>query len=182
MAKGNSWKTRNDHSSSYYRGPRNIARRSLKSDAQFTFEQLYISPFNRRRKYHEDGTVEYVALEKQTAPTGIHVMDDFLRYLAEGKSDMKGFADRHGLKTTEIGAMIFILTGIKGIKFRQMFQMRMVDELLRFTALPFSEVARLSGLGSDYNMYLALRREYNMSATERRNLLQQPNDAGAFDF
>ena len=50
----------------------------------------------------------------------------------------------------------------------------------QFTDLPFDEVARRSGLGSPNNMYLALRREYDMSASERRAFLQQEGDAGRF--
>ena len=42
------------------------------------------------------------------------------------------------------------------------------------------EVARRSGLGSPNNMYLALRREYDMSASERRAFLQKEGDAGRF--
>ena len=52
--------------------------------------------------------------------------------------------------------------------------------LLRYTVLPFDEVARRSGLGSPNNMYLALRREYNMSASERRAFLQKEGDVGRF--
>lgn len=180
MAKGNSWKTRN-HTRSYFgQEGRKIVNRELKSEPQFTFNDLYITPFAQRKRYEEDGRWQYVAVERRTSPTGIRIMDDYLNYLSAGQSDMQAFADRHGLKTEEVGAMVFILTGIKGVRFRQLFQMRMVDELLRYTVLPFDEVARRSGLGSPNNMYLALRREYNMSASERRAFLQKEGDVGRF--
>ena len=107
-------------------------------------------------------------------------MDDYLGYLSTGRSDKQAFADRHGLKMEEVGALVFILTGIKGVRFRQLYQMRLVDDLLRYTDMTPSEVAQRSGLGSPNNMYLALRREYNMSATERRAFLQKEGDAGRF--
>ena len=180
MTKGNSWKTRNRTASDFGREGRKIVKRELKSRPQFTMEQLYIAPFTSRKRFDEDGRWEYVAIERNLAPTGIWVMDDYLGYLSAGRSDMGAFAERHGLRTEEVAALVFILTGVKGVRFRQLYQMRLADDLLRFTDLPFDEVARRSGLGSSNNMYLALRREYNMSASERRAFLRLDGDLGRF--
>ena len=180
MAKGNSWKTRNKTNADFGLEGRKIVKRELKGEAQFTLDDLYITPFTLRKRYDEDGRWQYVSVEKNTAPTGINVMDDYLMYLSAGRSDMQAFADRYGLRTEEVAALVFILTGIKGVRFRQLYQMRLADDLLRYTDLPFDEVARHSGLGSPNNMYLALRREYDMSASERRAFLQKDGDAGRF--
>ena len=180
MAKGNSWKTRNMTAAERGREERKIVKRELKSRPQFVQEQLYIAPFTLRKKFDEDGRWEYMAIERNLRPTGINVMDDYLAYLSAGRSDMGAFADRHGLRTEEVAALVFILTGVKGVRFRQLYQMRLADDLLRFTDLPFDEVARRSGLGSPNNMYLALRREYDMSASERRAALRQEGDLGRF--
>lgn len=180
MAKGNSWKTRNRTAAERGREGRKIVKRELKSRPQFALEQLYIAPFTSRKRFDEDGRWEYVAIERNLKPTGINVMDDYLKYLSEGRSDMGAFADRHGLRTEEVAALVFILTGVKGVRFRQLYQMRLADDLLRFTDMAFDEVARRSGLGSPNNMYLALRREYNMSATERRHFLRKEGDVGRF--
>ena len=180
MAKGNSWQTRNSRPLYSTDGPRKIMKRELIGKPQFTVDQLYIPPFRQRKRYDEDGRWQYVPVEQPAAPTGINVMDDYLHYLAAGQSDMQAFADRHGLKTEEVGAMVFILTGIKSQRFRQLYQMRLADDLLRYTDLPFDAVARRSGLGSPNNMYLALRREYDMSATERRQFLRRESDARGF--
>lgn len=48
----------------------------MEKKAQFTLEQLYISPFTARRRYDEDGNVSWVPLERNTEPTGIWVMCD----------------------------------------------------------------------------------------------------------
>ena len=180
MAKGNSWKTRNRRSS--YNGyvARKVVVREYRGEPQFTLDKLYIPPFTRRKRWAEDGRWQYVAIERNMSPTGITVMDDYLRYLASGNSDMQAFADRYGLKREEVGAMVFILTGIKGIRFRQLYQMRLVDDLLRYTDIDPVEVARRSGLGSKNNMYLALRREYDMNIGERRYFLRKENDLGRF--
>ena len=180
MARGNSWKTRNRTNVDYGYPARKIMKRELKSKPQYTLDDMFISPFTQKKLWDEDGRWRYVPIERRTTPTGIRVMDDYLRYLADGLSDMQAFADRHGLKTEEVGALVFILTGIKGVRFRQLYQIRLVDELLRYTDMPFDEVAHRSGLGSPNNMYLALRREYNMSATERRMFLRKEGDAGRY--
>lgn len=180
MARGNSWKTRNRTNVDFGYPARKILKRELRSKPQFSLNYLFISPFTQKRRYDEDGHWQYVEIERRTTPTGIRVMDDYLRYLADGNSDMQAFADRHGLKTDEVGALVFILTGIKGVRFRQLYQIRLVDELLRYTDMPYDEVARRSGLGSPNNMYLALRREYNMSASERRAFLRKEGDAGRY--
>lgn len=180
MAKGNSWKTRNRTAADFgYKG-RTIAKRELKSEPQFKFDDLYITPFTQRKRYDEDGRWQYVEVERNARPTGLYVLDDYLRYLSAGHSDMQAFADRHGLKTDEVGALVFILTGTKGVRFRQLYQMRLADDLLRYTDLTPAEVAQRSGLGSPNNLYLALRREYNMSATERRAFLRKEGDAGRY--
>lgn len=53
-------------------------------------------------------------------------------------------------------------------------------ELLRYTSLSPAEVARRSGIGSAINLYQSLRRDCNMSATERRQALRQEGDEGRF--
>ena len=180
MARGNSWKTRNRTNADYGRPSRQVVKREFRGEPQYTLDQLYISPFTRRKRWDEDGHWQYIAVERNLNPTGITVMDDYLRYLASGNSDMQAFADRYGLKREEVGAMVFILTGIRGIRFRQLYQMRLVDDLLRYTDMDKKEVARRSGLGSENNMYLALRREYNMGIGERRRFLRKEGDVGRF--
>jgi AraC-like DNA-binding protein len=89
---------------------------------------------------------------------------------------------RHGIRTEELAALVFILTGLKGALFRQRYQARLADDLLRYTDLPLAEIARRSGLGSQINLYQALRRDCNMSATERRHFLRQEGDEGRFEL
>ena len=180
MAKGNAWKHRNDPPKGYTK--RVTEKRELRSTPQCTLDDLYITPFTRRRRYDEEGRRYYVDVERNTSPTGIHVMDDYLRYLAAGQSDIGAFADRHGIRTEELAALVFILTGLKGALFRQRYQARLADDLLRYTDLPLAEIARRSGLGSQINLYQALRRDCNMSATERRHFLRQEGDEGRFEL
>ena len=178
MAKGNAWKHRNDPPRGRTR--RTPAKRELLSKPQYTLDDLYIPPFTRRRRYDEDGRWHYVAVERNTSPTGIQVMDEYLRLLTAGESDVGAFAARHGLTTGELAAIVFILTGVKGARFRQLYQARLADDLLRYTSLPLPEIARRSGLGTPINLYQTLRREWNMSATERRQALRSDGDEDRF--
>ena len=178
MAEGNSWKTRQWVHRHYHDEPRKFLKRELKEEPQFKFDDLYTPPFTKKKRYDEDGRWQYVAITKNPSPTGIRVMDEYLAQLASGNFDIVGFATGLGLKSDEINALVLILTGIKGYRFRQLYQLRVADDLLRYTDLPPAEVARRSGHGSPNNFYLALRREYNMSATERRRFLRRDGDLG----
>ena len=177
MAKGYAWKHRNDRS---WTTKQVRETRELKSTPQFGFDELYITPFTRRRRYDEDGRASYVNVERNMSPTGIHVMDDYLRYLAAGSTDIGAFTDRHGIKIQELGALVFILTGLSNAVLRMKYQTRLADELLRYTDLPLPEVARRAGLGSQINLYQALRRDWDMSGTERRQFLRKQGDLGRF--
>ena len=53
MAKGYAWKHRNDRP--WVTTRRVIEKRELKSKPQFTFDELYITLFTKRRRYDEDG-------------------------------------------------------------------------------------------------------------------------------
>jgi AraC-like DNA-binding protein len=178
MAKGNAWKHRNDPPMGHKK--RVTEKRELRSTPQYTLDDLYISPFTQRRRYDEEGRKHYVDVERNTSPTGIHVMDDYLCYLSAGQSDVRAFADRYGIRTGELAALVFILTGQKGTLFRQQYQARLADDLLRYTDLPLAEIASRSGIGSQINLYQALRRDCNMSATERRQFLREEGDEGRF--
>ena len=143
---------------------------------QFTINDLYISPFIHRRRYSEDGHMTYVALERNLQPTGINVMDEFLRYLSQGQSDIAAFCKRNGTRVGDIDSLIFLLTDMRGVDFRQAYQMRMVDDLLRYISLPVADVAHRSGLGSRTNLYFAYKRDFKCSPTDRREQLQKQGD------
>ncbi len=85
-----------------------------------------------------------------------------------------------GSDTEDLDALIFILTGMSGPDFRMAYQLRLVDDLLRYTDLPLAEVARRSGFGSHTNFCVVIRRERKQTPTERRMALRQKGDAGRY--
>ena len=180
MAKGDAWKYRQIRPHGMSGVPRNYAPRTLKTEPQFGLDDVYITPLRQKRRYSEDGYVSYVEVERQTQPTGIRIFDDYLQYLSKGESDMQAFADRHGLKREDIDSLVFVLTGMRGVDFRMAFQVRMADELLRYTDLRLDEVSRHAGFGSANNLYLTYKREFNIAPGERRQQLRQEGDVGKY--
>lgn len=177
---GTAWRRRQWRKPGEFGPRRKKLPRELKVEPQFGLDDVFITPFRWRRRYSEDGEVTYVAVERRTEPTGIRVFDEYVRYLSRGGSDLKGFADGLGLRREDIDALVFVLTGRRGVDFRQAYQVRTADELLRYTALPLAEVARLSGLGSANNLYLTYKREFNVAPGERRLALRKQGDVGRY--
>ena len=66
-----------------YRRGRDFSPREFKVDSQFKLDGLYITLFTRQRRYNEEGRVSYVQIERNVQPTGIRVLDDFLRSLSK---------------------------------------------------------------------------------------------------
>jgi len=178
--RGDAWKHRQWKKGGLWGIPRNFTERRLKDEPQFKFEDLYITPLRQKRRYAEDGYVSYVELERKTEPTGIRLFDAYLQYLTAGGSDLQAFADRHGLRLTDIDAMVFVLTGMRGVDFRLKYQVWMADQLLRYTDMTVAEVARRSGIGSANNLYLTYKREFNIAPGYRRQNIRKAGDVGRF--
>ena len=147
---------------------------------QWTLDEMYISPFTARRRYDEEGVRHYDPIERRLNPTGVEVMDHYLRRLSEGKDVVKDFCRIYGLRTEDMEALIFILTGMPAPDFRMAYQLRLADELLRYTDLPLAEVAHRSGIGSHTNFCVVIRRKYKQTPTARRAALRRKGDAGRF--
>lgn len=177
---GNAWKHRQWRPHGLSGIPRNYTERKLKDDPQFKFENVFITPLRQKRRYAEDGYVSYVEFERNTEPTGIRLFDAFCQYLTAGNSDLQAFADQYGLRLTDIDSMVFILTGMRGVDFRQKYQVWIADQLLRYTDMTVAEVAKRSGIGSANNLYLTYKREYNLAPGYRRQSIRKPGDVGRF--
>ena len=128
----------------------------------------------------EDGKVSYVPIEQQRKLTGIHIFDVYVEYLAQCNSDINAFVDRYGLKVTDIDSLVFVLTGMRGVDFRQKYQVQIADDLLRYTDLTIAEVAKRSGIGSANNLYLTFKREFNLAPGYRRLRIRQEGDLGRY--
>lgn len=178
--KGDAWKHRQWRPKRLEGYHRECKPRELKDEPQFRLDDVYITPLRQRRRYSEDGYVSYVEVERRTEPTGIRMFDAYLQYLTRGGSDMQAFADRHGLKREDIDSLVFVLTGQRGVDFRMAYQVRMADELLRYTDLSIAEVSKRAGFGSANNLYLTYKREFNLAPGYRRAQLRKEGDVGRY--
>lgn len=167
-----------------HRSPNAEARKPrapFRGTPQFDFEQLYISPFTHRRSADEEGNIIYRPVgERNLAPTGVAVMDDWLRHLAEGRADLAAFCARYNARTSDLDSLVFLLTGMSNLEFRTRWQLRTADALLRYTKMSVEDIARRCGMGTRNNMYFIYEREFNLSPTERRRQLREKGDVGRF--
>lgn len=164
-----------------YTRPRNLTPRKFKGTPQYGMEQLLIRPFTGIRKYDEEtGRAYYVPIEHSMTPTGIEVLDRYLQWIYLRAGQQQDFCDMYGMRLSDLDGLIFVLTGMRGIDFRLTYQMRLADELLRYTDLSMKEVGRLSGIGSAVNLYLSYTREYDYAPGERRRRLRKPGDVGRY--
>ena len=147
---------------------------------QWSLDALFISPFTAKRKFDEDGVPHWEKLSPVTAPTGIIVMDHFLRRLTAGQGKVDEFWLIYGLRVEDLDSLIYILTGMPGYKFRLAYQLRLADELLRYTELSLHDVAKRSGLGTHSNLCVVLGKYLGLTPTGRRIMLRRPGDAGRY--
>ena len=113
--------------------------------------------------------------------TGVKIFDDWVTSLLHGSSDMSAFCKRYdGLRTGDLDALSFVLTGMGSQEFMMKFRLRTLEALLRYSDLPPEAVAMRSGFGSKNNLYLTCKREWGMAPMERRKAIQKPGDAGRY--
>lgn len=165
-------------------------RPAFKGEAQYTLDDLFITPFTHELTSDELGRTGYTPIVGQTTdgtmrqrnlcPTGIHVLDAYLQALSRGQSDVAEFCDRYNAKTADLDGLIFLLTGMPNQDFRNRWIVRMADLLLRYTDMTVDEIARRSGAGTRTNLYFIYERDLNTSPTDRRNALRKPGDLGKY--
>ena len=80
----------------------------------------------------------------------------------------------------DIDSLVFVLTGMCGVDFRMAFQVRMADELLRYTDLGMADVSKRAGFGSANNLYLTYKREFGIAPGERRQKIRKEGDVGRY--
>ncbi len=174
------WYGRNNRRSGW-RAPK-TPRAAFTGEAQYKFDDLFISPLTHKRSADADGNIIYVPIEpaRNMTPTGIKVMDDFIQHLTCGEFDVTKFCKQYNARTSDLDGMVFLLTGMSSQQFRTKWQIQTADLLLRYTDMGVTEVARRSGMGSRTNMYFIYERELDTSPTERRHALRQQGDLGRF--
>ena len=156
-------------------------RGAFNGTPQFPFDKLYITPFTHERKTDEYGNSLYLPIEgRNFTPTGVEVMDDYIRHMQRGESNIRAFCKLYNARVADIDSLVFLLTGMSNQRFRAAWQVRTADLLLRYTDMKLNEIARRSGMGTRNNMYFIYERELNTSAKERRDAIRKNGDLGRF--
>jgi len=145
-----------------------------------TLDDLYISPFTKVRHYDENGQAVYSPLERNLQPTGLYAADLLLQSLTAGENRLKSIADRLGCSDRDLSGFIRCLTGQPSHDFCTAYRLRLIDDLLRFTALPLSDVARRSGLGTARSLHRFVLRHRDCTPSDRRAQIRQVGDEGRF--
>ena len=159
---------------------RSPGNRTLTVLPQFPLEDIYITLFTERRIYDCDGNERYEPIEHRVKATHVEMLDALRLALDEGAVNLKSFGSRYGLTPPDLNGLVLALTGMEATTFRMAWQMRRVDELLRYTDLTIEEVARRSGVGTGSNLFYACQRDFHCSPSERRDAIREWNDVGRF--
>ena len=145
-----------------------------------TIDDLYISPFNSFRHYDQNGQAVYSPLERNLHPTGLYAADLLLQSLTAGENRLKSIAKSLGCSDRDLSGFIRCLTGQPSHDFCIIYRLRLIDDLLRFTALPLSDVARRSGLGTARSLHRFVLRHYGCTPNDRRQQIRHVGDEGRF--
>lgn len=156
--------------------------RTLKREPQLTLEGLYRMPFREVREFDaQTGEARYSRIEREPERSGIRMLDELLAWLDAGSpGTVLRFCEERWLRYQDLDGLVFCLTGMTGEDFRLTYQMRMADDLMRYTQMTLAEVAKRSGIGSPLNLNQSYRREYDLTPGERRRRLRQKGNVGRF--
>lgn len=150
------------------------------SPQRLTLDDLYVTPLAKERHFDDDGRPYYTLRQRRMSPTGIAVVDELMRRWSRGSMVMRLDAEFLGCDKRDVSGFLKVLTGMRGDEFRELYQRRMLDELLRYTELTLEEVARRSGVGTPQNLCLFTQRRYHCTPFERRQRLRRQGDAGRY--
>ena len=157
---------------------RNIKRTN--KHAQFCPESFYIMPFTQQRSIGPDGQIVYVPTERNLTPTGLRIIDDCLYAFAMGGDPIEEVCRRYDLSAEGLSAVFYALTGRTYAEVRDALRLRIADDLMRYTDLPLSDLARRAGFSTPQLYARVVRRMFGTSPLERRAALRSEGDPGRY--
>ena len=147
-----------------------------------TLDEIYISPFVKIRHFDTNGLAKYLPLERNLHPTGIYAADYLLQSLTSGFSRLNSIATHLGCSDRDLSGLIRCITGQPSHDFIIAYRLRLIDDLLRYTSLPLSDVALRSGLGTARSLHRFLLRHRGCTPSDRRNQIRSVGDEGRFSL
>ncbi len=73
----------------------------------------------------------------------------------------------------DIDSLVFVLTGRRGVAFLMAFQVRMANELLRYTDIGMAGVSKCIDFGSANNLYPTHNRKFGITPGERHQKIRK---------
>ena len=90
----------------------------LVNGPEFSFDDIYVTIFNERRKFDEDGNQSYIPIEKNFKPSGVRIFNRFIKYMADGNISLRAFCSKEGLLFSELSTLCFIMVGMTALEFK----------------------------------------------------------------
>lgn len=147
---------------------------------QFTFDDLYIIPFSKKRVFDENGNVHYIAIERNFSPSGIHLLDELVKEIYHDTFSAHSFCKERKLEERQLQAFVTILTGMTPSTLFTRWKIRNALMYLRYTDMDIGQVAIESGFRTSGAMRHALQSTKELKPTTLRRFLQQKNDLGRY--
>jgi AraC-like DNA-binding protein len=148
----------------------------------FDFERLYWPPFTRRRGFDEERWVTvWHQFDGRPESTGIPIIDSVVQRLHEGRA-ATDVAIEYGISNSDLSAVLRVLTGMSTLELEHRWRLRVVDDLLRYTNLRISDIARRCGYRSTTALSRSVIKQTKQSPTARRHSLRQSGDLGKFEL
>lgn len=145
----------------------------LRVEPQYQVKDLIISPFTHRREYDRQGNEVYIPIERNENPTGIHLLDEFLRRMADGGITLFDYCTEKGLLTEDLSGLLFTLTGLRWQEFKETYCHEMVAHLMLYSDLTVEEIARRALYGSRFGLTRHYQKTFHCSLKEYRDRLRK---------
>ena len=148
--------------------------------SRLTLDDLYINIFRLKRIYEPDGTIRWEPLQVNRQPTGIKALDHIFQEMSRGNFSLDHIAKQLECEAKDLYGAIKLLTGMKASQFKRAYQLRVADELMRYTELPLDEVAQRCGTSSRQGLNQLYKSMINTTPATRRFLIRKQNDVGRY--
>ena len=149
---------------------------------QFSFDDLYVSPFTKRRGFNESTLRNvWVPLPDSRRHTGVNILDAVVDKLIQGQ-DAKWIARDYGLTTAQLSTVVLALTGMKLQELDSKWRIRRCSELLRYTNLSIPEVMSRCGFRSKPSFSRFVRDNLGVAPRRYRTVIRQPGELNMYSL
>lgn len=149
--------------------------------AEYTnMDKYFRSPFRFKKVVNEQREVSYQPISSTPASTGCKFMDMVFEAINNGTASEKQLATKLGLNTMKCLHTVETLTGYTVRKLALRRKMFLVHQLMQYSSMTLTQVARYCNLSSVSFMCRAFRRTYNKTPYRVRLRAKREGTIGAY--